>query len=98
MAFEDDERFPRLYLHVELERERSDDPCDVEAGLKVAARERIVIEADVGDVFEVESPELLEQPRLADLPGAVENERFAARAVLPCDQLFHEGSFHMTPS
>ena len=77
-----------------LELYGGDDTRDVVAGLELLAHAWVVVQVHVRDVVEAPSPELLEQPRLADLARPVEDERLSAGAVLPGDELVHEEPVH----
>ena len=77
-----------------LELYGGDDARDVVARLELFAHARVVVQVHVRDVVEALLPELLEQPRFADLARSVEDERLSAGAVLPGDEFIHEKAFH----
>ena len=81
-----------------LELDGRDDAGDVVAQLELLAHLRIVVEIHVRNVLELRPTKLLEQPRLAHLTRAVEDERLAAGPVLPGDEFVHEESFHASSS
>ena len=93
---EDDERGRRIDALARDGLENRYQSGDVVALVEGGRHERIVVEADVGDVFELDPAELLEQPRLSHLARTVEDERFAAFRVLPFDEVIHEKAVHFS--
>lgn len=94
---QDNERSARIDVHVEVQRERGDDSSGIEVGFEEPASPLILVKAHIGDAFEMQLPELFEDPGFADLARAVDDEGLAAFASLPLDQLIHQLSLHGEP-
>lgn len=73
---------------------RRDDAPDVVAQIELLPHGGVVVEIDVGDVVEAAPAELLEEPRLSYLAGAIQDEGLAIRLVLSSNEFLHHHSVH----
>lgn len=94
---EDDEGAALGHDLPRLELDGRDDAWDVLIRLELLSHLRVVIEVHVRDVLELRPAELFEQPRLARLSGAVQNERLTVGLALPLNELLHEKSLYVSP-
>lgn len=74
------------------------DAPHVMGGIEELPEVFIFVKVEVGDIPVMTLPELLEQPGLADLSNAVQNQRLAAAGLLPVEEFLHQKAFHVVRS